>query len=75
MENPIKQLLQSYGDNDGFFNPLKFLPHFDDTILFRDPFLGAPPEQLRIGQECTDESIILEVFVVVSDPQGFPAEL
>ena len=32
--NPIKQLLESYGDNDGFFNPLKLLPHFDDTILF-----------------------------------------
>ena len=32
--NPIKQLLESYGDNNGFFNPLKLLPHFDDTILF-----------------------------------------
>ena len=40
-------------------------PH---SILFRDPFFGAPSEQFRIGQERRDESIVLEVFIVVSDP-------
>ena len=32
--NPIKSLLESYGDNEGWYNPLKLLPYFDDTILF-----------------------------------------
>ena len=32
--NPIKELLESYGDNDGWYNPKRILEHFDDTILY-----------------------------------------
>ena len=31
--NPIKQLLQEYGDNDGWYNGQKILPYFDDAML------------------------------------------
>ena len=33
MMNPIKQLLIEYGDNGGWMNGLKILPHFDDTVI------------------------------------------
>lgn len=42
--NPIKKILQSYGNNSGFYNPRKILKHFDDTMLFF--ILGAR----RIGK-------------------------
>ena len=45
------------------------------TILFRDPLIEEPAEQLRIGQERRDERIVLEMFIVIPDPQDFPAEL
>ena len=32
--NPIKELLESYGDNDGWYNPRRILEHFDSTILY-----------------------------------------
>ena len=31
--NPIKQLLIEYGNNDGWYNGLKILPYFDETML------------------------------------------
>lgn len=42
--NPIKQLLTEYGDNDGWYNPKKILPYFDDTMLMM--IIGAR----RIGK-------------------------
>lgn len=33
MVNAIKELLISYGDNGGWYNPKKLLPYFDDTML------------------------------------------
>ena len=42
--NPIKQLLIEYGDNDGWYNPRKILPFFDDAMLMM--IIGAR----RIGK-------------------------
>lgn len=42
--NPIKQLLIEYGDNDGWYNGLKILPHFDYSMLMN--IVGAR----RIGK-------------------------
>lgn len=42
--NPIKQLLIEYGDNDGWYNGQKLLPHFDDTMIMM--IIGAR----RIGK-------------------------
>ena len=42
--NPIKQLLAEYGDNDGWYNGQKLLPHFDDTMIMM--IIGAR----RIGK-------------------------
>ena len=42
--NPIKQLLIEYGNNDGWYNGLKILPHFDDTMIMM--IIGAR----RIGK-------------------------
>lgn len=30
----IKDLLTAYGDNEGWFNPLKILEYYDDTMMF-----------------------------------------
>ena len=42
--NPIKQLLIEYGNNDGWYNGQKLLPHFDDTMIMM--IIGAR----RIGK-------------------------
>lgn len=42
--NPIKQLLIEYGNNDGWYNGQKILPHFDDTMIMM--IIGAR----RIGK-------------------------
>ena len=42
--NPIKQLLTEYGNNDGWYNGQKLLPHFDDTMIMM--IIGAR----RIGK-------------------------
>lgn len=42
--NEIKQLLIEYGDNDGWYNPKKILPYFDDCMLMM--IIGAR----RIGK-------------------------
>ena len=44
MTNPIKQLLIEYGNNDGWYNGQKLLPHFDDTMIMM--IIGAR----RIGK-------------------------
>ena len=44
MTNPIKQLLQEYGTNDGWYNGQKILPYFDDAMLMM--IIGAR----RIGK-------------------------
>ena len=44
MTNPIKQLLTEYGNNDGWYNGQKLLPHFDDTMIMM--IIGAR----RIGK-------------------------
>ena len=43
-ESPIKTLLREYGDNGGWYNAQKLLPHFDDAMLMM--IIGAR----RIGK-------------------------
>ena len=59
--NHIKAILTAIGDNDGWYNGLRILPHFDDTAMFW--IIGAR----RIGKTDLVLRVMCLLYIVFSE--------